>query len=122
MNQEQVSSNEHHPAPEQAEIPAANMPIGELRLEKIEAYQREALTTLPLEQANLAAATGGLMFVGMKLETAIMTALAARDTSYDKVQPVLSGVNTLIQCARQHERYVRLGQELRRERSQEKKS
>jgi len=125
MSQEEVSQasvDKAITAPEDAATPAVDVSISDLRLQKIKQYQREALVMLPPEEANVGANTGGLMFVTMQLETAIMIALAERTNSFDKVQQVLPAINTLIQCERQQDRLVRLGHELRRERSQEKKA
>jgi hypothetical protein len=85
----------------------------ELRLQKIEQYQRESLANPDVGQANLAAANAGLMRVGLQLEEAVIALLSKHDKSLEWLKPIQPTIELQLKVSRQIDRFSRLSHDLR---------
>ena len=85
----------------------------ELRLQKIEQYQRDSLANSDAEQASLAAANAGLMRMGLQLEEAVVALLSKHSKSLEWLERIQPTVELHLKLMRQVDRVSRLGYDLR---------
>jgi hypothetical protein len=119
MDEQGCSQSSAGPANESAETqhPAepAERSLNDLRLQRIEQYQREALENLSAEQAVVAAANGGLHQLAMQLEQAIQKSLVGQSDSPQRFERVGSTIEIHLKVLRQADRLSRYLLDLRNE-------
>ena len=81
--------------------------ITELRLRKIEQFQNEALASEDCLAANLGAASGSLLRIGVRLEQDL-EALAKVSNEAERLTRQAKGIDTLLKLLRQAERFAQL--------------
>ena len=100
------------PVPRQLTEIQDELPV-ELRLQKIEQYQRDSLANSDAEQASLAAANAGLMRMGLQLEEAVVALLSKHSKSLEWLERIQPTVELHLKLMRQVDRVSRLGYDLR---------
>jgi len=86
--------------------------LSELRLKKIDQYQREGLANPDATQANLASGNAALMRVSLQLEDVTAELLAKPSNSLERFERIRTTLDSQLKVMRQVDRFMRLGHDL----------
>ena len=97
-----LGGHDHHVDQEKA--------TADLRLQKIEQLQSESVAKSDPLEANLGAASGGLLRMGYRLEQAIEGALVNLPSPFERFERLVPAIDMYLKVMRQADRFVQLGQ------------